>query len=220
MKSEEFWQFYEPLRPKLGFRSNGFARIFEHLDSFDRPVGIVETGCTRNADNWSGDGGSTRLFDHYAETHPGSVVYSVDLDAKATELCRSLVSDRVRIHTGDSVKFLQGLADRRPTDLPFVDLLYLDSFDVNFNDTSPSALHHIKELIASSPFIRADTLVVVDDCVVALFAVRSVDGSMSVVGPARIDGKGRYVADYARHVGAEQLMNGYQCGWVKMRTVA
>jgi len=45
----------------------------------------------------------------------------------AIAVCKSLVSEDVRTHVGDSVAFLAALARERPADLLSVDLLYLDS---------------------------------------------------------------------------------------------
>jgi len=84
VRSPEFWNYYETVRLALEWRSQSFTQMFDYLDRFDRPVGIIETGCVREVGNWRGDGGSTLLFDKYAQTHPGSVVQSVDIDAKAT----------------------------------------------------------------------------------------------------------------------------------------
>jgi hypothetical protein len=219
MKSDEFWSFYESVRPILNLRADSFARMFEYLDGFERPVGIVETGCTREPGNWRGDGQSSVLFDKYAQTHMGSLVLSVDIDPKATEVCRSLVSQHVRVHTGDSIKFLQALADNPLPEMPFVDLLYLDSYDLNWEDSTPSALHHVKELVAGAPFIRRHTLVAVDDCYVVTAGVSMPNGSLMPLRQPKIDGKGRFVADYAQHIGAEKVFEGYQCGWTKMRAV-
>jgi len=217
VRSKEFWQYLEGLRSMLGPRTVSFTKTFEWLDRFDRPVGIVETGCTRQADSWGGDGGSTILFDKYAEFHPGTTVYTVDSDTGAVALCRSLVSDRVRVHTGDSVEFLSALADSRPADLPFVDLLYLDSYDVDFDNELPSALHHMKELVAAAPIIHSETLVVVDDSPSSFTGFFGPDGQLHLIGPAKPSGKGKFVADYAQHVGAERLFDGYQSGWIRMR---
>jgi FkbM family methyltransferase len=220
MRSGDFWRYFDSLRPQLGARAPTFAATFEYLDRFDRPVGIVETGCTRQAGNWSGDGGSTLLFDKYAEFHPGTVVHTVDIDAAATALCRSLVSPRVTVHTGDSVAFLKGLADGGSVELPGVDLLYLDSYDVNFDDVGPSALHHMKELVAVSPLLHPQTLVVVDDSPSSFTGFVEAGGQIRLVAPPRIGGKGKFVAEYAQHVGAEKMFDGYQCGWTRMRGAA
>jgi Methyltransferase domain len=219
MRSDEFWEYYKTVRPLLDHRADSFAAMFEYLDRFDRPVGIIETGCTRQPGNWGGDGNSTVLFDRYAKTHPGTVVHSVDIDPEATAKCRTVVSNLVTVHTADSVKFLQSIADRRPSDLPFIDLLYLDSYDLNIEDSLPSAMHHMKELIASAPFIRADTLVAVDDCFHAYIGLPGAEGQIRIVRPPKIDGKGRFISEYAHHIGAEKVFEGYQCAWLKMRTV-
>jgi hypothetical protein len=164
VRSEEFWGYFDvQARQKLALRADTFAKICEYLDRFDRPVGIVETGCVRKADNWAGDGQSTILFDKYAQFHQGTVVYTVNLDEQATSMCRTLVSERVKVHTGDSVAFLKALADAPPNDLAAIDLLYLDSFDLDLEDVFPSAFHHMKELTAIAAMIHPETLVVVDD---------------------------------------------------------
>jgi len=217
MRSEEFWTFYENLRPQLAARATSFAAAFEYLDRFDRPVGIIETGCTRQAGNWTGDGGSTLLFDKYAQCHPGTVVHTVDLNPEATRVCQSLVSSRVSVHTGDSVTFLKGLADAPPAGLPGVDLLYLDSYDVNFDDVFPSAFHHMKELVAIAPLVRPDTLVMVDDSPSTFNGFVAPGGQLQLVRAPQVGGKGKFVAEYAQNVGATKIFEGYQQGWTGMR---
>ena len=156
MRSPNFWSWFDGIAgPQLAHRTEGFRKVFDYLDRFDRPVGIVETGCVRQQDNWAGDGQSTILFDRYAEFHPGSAVFSVDRDPEAAALCRSLVGAQVQIHAGDSLAYLKSLADHPPAGLEFLDLLYLDSFDVDFDDPLPSAIHHLKELLAIAPLVTA-----------------------------------------------------------------
>jgi hypothetical protein len=220
MRSTEFWKFYDTIKPQLAARADSLARTFEYLDALDQPVGIVETGCCRQVGNWAGDGGSTLLFDKYAQCHPGSAVYTVDIDPAATALCRSLVSGVVNVHTGDSVAFLRALADAPPADLPSVDLVYLDSYDVNFDDVFPSAFHHMKELVAISPLISAHTLVVVDDSPSAFTGFLNAEGQLLLVTPPKAGGKGKFVGEYAQHIGAEKLFEGYQCGWTRLRGTA
>ena len=142
MRSDDFWNYFDQIaRSKLARRADTFSKVFSYLDRFDRPVIIVETGCVRQKEAWEGDGQSTILFDKYAEFHPGSIVYSVDIDPAAAALCRSLVRPEVLIHTGDSVAFLRSLADRPACEVKSIDLLYLDSYDVNLQ--YPLSLIHI-----------------------------------------------------------------------------
>lgn len=218
MRSEEFWDYFErEARPNLRFRAETFPKIFHYLDRFDRPVGIVETGCLRTPGNWAGDGQSTLLFNKYAESHPQSVVFSVDLDAEAVARCRSVVGETVRIHCGDSVPYLKTLADHPPPELKFIDLLYLDSFDVNIDDPLPSAIHHLKELTAIAPLLRSETLVAVDDSPPSFIGLVGEDKSIKMLRPPRIGGKGKLIAEYATQIGARTQFTGYQCGWTNLR---
>jgi len=213
----EFWSWFDDVAsPKLAHRTEGFRKIFGYLDRFNRPIAIIETGCVRQRDNWAGDGQSTILFDKYAEFHSGSVVFSVNLDPQATALCRSLVSDRVRIRTGDSIAWLKSLTDDPPAELRYVDLLYLDSYDVDFDDPLPSAIHHLKELVAIVPLLSAGTLVAVDDSPSSFVGVHDPNSSFNLIRPPKIDGKGRLIAEYAAQIGAEVLFVDYQCAWLRI----
>jgi hypothetical protein len=60
MRSPNFWSWFDGFAgPQLAHRTEGFRKVFDYLDRFDRPVGIVETGCVRQQDNWAGDGQRT-----------------------------------------------------------------------------------------------------------------------------------------------------------------
>jgi hypothetical protein len=217
MRSPHFWSWFDRIAgPQLSHRTEGFRKVFEYLDRFDRPVVIVETGCVRLQDNWAGDGQSTILFDRYAEFQPGSAVFSVDRDPEAVALCRSLVGERVQIHAGDSLPYLKSLADRPPGGLEFLDLLYLDSFDVDFDNPLPSAIHHLKELLAIAPLVSFETLVVVDDSPCCFIGIPDGDNPVQPIRPPRIEGKGRLIAEYADQIGAENLFAEYQCGWLRL----
>ena len=169
MRSEAFWHYFEATRPRLKLRGATFAAMFEYLDRFDRPVGIIETGCMRRLEaELGGDGGSTILFDKYAEFHPGSTVHSLDIDEAAAQLCRRLVSDRVTITCGDSVSVLNGFAASPPRGFTSLDLLYLDSSDFDAGTLGVSTVHHLNELTAAQPLLHEDTMVVVDESPLSL----------------------------------------------------
>ena len=203
-RSGDFWNWFDTeARPRLTGRADTFVKMFEYLDQFDRPVGIIETGCVRKADNWEGDGQSTVLFDRYVH-YRGGTLYSVDIDPRATKVARKLTQHAL-IHTGDSVAFLKSLSRK---DAGPLDLLYLDSFDLVVSQPIPAALHHMNELTAILPLVRADTLVVVDDSpgVYEDHPFPHVD----------VGGKGMFVALHAKHVGADMVFHIYQAGWTHM----
>lgn len=199
----KFWKWFEDYaQPKLGIRADSSRLIFEYLDKLKCPVTIVETGCVRrepNDDCWYGDGCSTILFDKYVNDKGGRV-YSVDINPTATEMARSLVSKKAHIHTGDSIRWLASLKLKR------VDLLYLDSFDLDVLRPLASEVHHINELKAAMRLISPKTLVVVDDSPITYSDFNAIE----------VTGKGGLVAKYACENGADMMFSKYQTGWTGM----
>jgi len=190
-----FWPWFEAeAKPKLGIRDETFAAMFHYLDGFKRPVKIIETGCMRKLGNWAGDGCSTLMFDRYVKDKGGRFC-SVDIDRRAVELCESLISTEVV--NCDSVHWLREYASGS------IDLLYLDSFDLDMVRPLRSQVHHINELLAALPLIRPDTLVAVDDspCV------------RNSIGRTVVEGKGALVARYAEEAGATMIFGSYQVAW-------
>jgi hypothetical protein len=214
MNNPEFWSFFNTeAYPKLENRQQSMKYLFEYLDRLGRPVFVVETGCVRKMGTWSEEGQSTILFDRFVSQLPGSVMHSVDLAPQATALCRTLVSSSVQLHTGDSVAFLRTLARNPPPGFKYIDVLYLDSLDVDFANPHPSALHHMKELLAISTVIGPQTLVVVDDSPMEASYFLSPQ-TVNFVSKPVVSGKAKYVADYAETIGLAPVFTGYQVGWI------
>lgn len=211
-----FWEYFEnEAAPKLGVRVDTFRATFRYLDTIaDRSIGIVETGCVRDPDNWGGDGQSTILFDQYAQSRPGSCVYTVDLDPSAVAACKTLVSEVVRTHIGDSVGFLASLVRERPAELSTVDLLYLDLIDVDMFAPQVSATHHLKELLAIAPLLSPSTLVVVDDSPSMLLGYVNTNQFRAFNRAPKIGGKAMFIAEYAEAIGVKPCFTGYQSGWI------
>ena len=130
------------------------------------------------------------MWDHFVRTHKGEVC-TCDLDPQACQMTQSHVSQSTHIWNMDSVKFLWHFVPPQP-----IDLLYLDSFDLDLKNPHPSALHHLKELCAIIPKLRKGTLIVVDD--------------NFPNGP----GKGAYVAQFMANLGNPPVINDYQMAWV------
>ena len=79
--------------------------------------------------------------------------------------------------------------------MPRIDLLYLDSLDLDWANPHESALHHLKELCAASTMLREGSLVFVDD-------------NQSSVG------KGMYIRQYMTQIRAKQVWDNYLIGFV------
>lgn len=184
----DFW--LNSVYDKLSKRANSFDIITSRLEQLKRPVVIIETGCSRYQDSWEGDGNSTVIWDKFVN-HCGGAVYSVDIDSNATDHAKKLVSAKTSIITADSISWLKGLTTLRQS----VDLLYLDSYDIDWNNPEPSMKHHAMELNASLHLLQPGTIVAVDD-------------NFPNVG------KGYIVESVANALGWTNILNEYIKAWV------
>jgi len=186
-----FWeQFDNEWAPKLGMRMPTFRAVLREAQ-FRNVKSIVETGSVRQDQNWDGDGQSTVMLAEFAKER-GGFMTTVDIAREATDLARQLVPTAM-VHCGDSVKYLSKIGRQ-------IDLLYLDSYDVDMSTPHPAALHCLMELTAAQPFLHAGSIVFVDD---------SPMNSTMEVG-----GKGLYVAQYFRQLGIMPFTFGYQAAWI------
>lgn len=192
-------------------RGDGFKVIFEELEAIaideatnktpSFPVKIIETGCMRPGYTMDGDGSSTKLFDEFINFYGGNLL-SIDITPDHAKFAAANTSDKTEVICEDSVKTLWGLSSRR------LNMLYLDSYDVDFNNPILSNLHHMKEMIAVSKLLRNGTIVAIDDC-------RFYEGDHRIPAgtPASIVGKGVFVQDFMKDIGASLIFDGYQKVW-------
>jgi len=173
-------------------RAVGFDIIFRLLlnqkqSNFD----IVETGTLRTPGNWM-DGQSARLFSDFVELYGGQM-RSVDIDSVACEAARNTItSDKFSVAHSDSVAWL-----KQQTDLDQVDLFYLDSYDVDWNDDTASAQHHLMEFKTIEPHLKPGAVVAIDD-------------NSRWVNNNRRTGKGRAIVEYLETQGHFPIMDEYQ----------
>jgi len=173
-------------------RAAGFDLAFAHLESRAQDqYHIIETGTLRNPGNWK-DGQSARLFTEFVEHHGGSV-RSVDIDPAAVASARSAIqSEKFKATCMDSVLYLA-----TQLDLDCVDLFYLDSYDVKWNNDHASAQHHLQEFQVIESHLKPGALVVIDD-------------NSRFLNNNQRTGKGHYIADYLQAKGHEPLYDAYQ----------
>ncbi len=220
MSKNNFYDSFEKIAPKLGVREKSFRKIFGYLDKLADPIVIVETGCIRIKDNFSGDGQSTLLFDMYAQFRGnGAKVYTVDINPEATKICSEVVSKNVTIMTGDSVGYLNNLTNKFYEEKKNVSFFYLDSYDLDWRSPEQSCEHHLKELVSIKKILKKDTLVVVDDSPIIGYLEERKEGMLDLVPfglvpKPTISGKGSLVHQYAVHTGAKLLFSNYQSGWI------
>lgn len=176
--------------PKIGIRGPTFrAVIREALARHHKTV--VETGCIRKVDNWAGDGQSSVIWNDYCKWNQGQFK-TVDIDQVACETTRELIPE-AGVACGNSLLYL---AQERGV----IDVLYLDSYDVDMNVPHPAALHCIMELLSARKRLQTGSIVFVDDSPVGQDFV--------------VQGKGKYVAEYFREMGVAPFTFAYQVAWI------
>jgi hypothetical protein len=174
-------------------RYKGFRRIFEGLlENKKKDYTIVETGTLRTEDNWA-DGQSSLLFYEFINIFGGKLI-SIDINKDAIKICEETLKNRIPktgkaklvLITGDSLKELDKLDEN-------VDLLYLDSCDLDKNNPNTSMEHHLNELIAAKKVINKskNLLIATDD-------------------NFKECGKGKLVMEWAKKTHQEVLLEAYQ----------
>jgi hypothetical protein len=140
-------------------------------ERFENPF-VVETGCIRAEDDFTGAGFSTYLFGAYLSRRGGQLV-SVDLSEGNCRFARAWTEcfgPSVCIVTSDSVAWLERC--RRQ-----IDVLYLDSMDT---DVPGCGEHALRELQAALPRLGDRSVVIIDD---TAYQARSFRGKGSQAVP-------------------------------------
>ena len=127
-----------------------FQNVLNNLGGV--PLNIVETGTSA----WGAD--STRLWDEYVR-NSGGRVRSVDLRPEPSMRLSGKLSKNTELSIGDSVEFLQSLYDNKES----VDLIYLDSYDVYWENPEPAELHGEAEFKIAMELVRVGGIILIDD---------------------------------------------------------
>ena len=186
--------------PNLSQRAATFRAMFIYLLNKQQKFHyIIETGTVHgthsNIRKRMAEGYSTVLFSEFVKEHNGKVL-SIDINAEHCEISRKLCNNSVQVDiiTDDSVEYLWKFKPSHP-----IDLVYLDSFDLDANNPHPSAFHHIKEFLAIERHLQNGALIVVDD---------HVDDEI---------GKGTYIQQFFKNIGLTPFFKDYQIGWIYKR---
>ena len=147
-------------------RIETFKGVLKFLDK-NKPKLLIETGTARgrfdiNLKSMCGDGASTLLFAIWCSKND-AVLYTVDIDSTCIENSKRNIKclgldDYVEFIISDSVEFLNLI------DISDIQFLYLDSYDFDYNNPTPSQLHHLKEYMAVKDKLDKNCCILIDDC--------------------------------------------------------
>lgn len=167
-------QKMEEVLSRTRSRRTTYERALRYLDEHNPKV-IVETGTCRgdseklmmyDSSHWldwlATDGGSTIIFALWCSQNDAKV-YTVDISKENLEYCRKNIETLglgkfVGFEHSDSVKWL---AETKLSDLKFV---YLDSYDFDDKNPSPSQQHHLMEYLNLRDKLAKKCHILIDDC--------------------------------------------------------
>ncbi|MCE9583957.1 MAG: class I SAM-dependent methyltransferase [Planctomycetes bacterium] len=147
------YQAHPAIWSDFHLRARSWKVLLEACLGLGRPLTIVETGTAC-------DNGSTWLF-HLLTRSTGGVVHTIDINEDLCGFVSEVASkvgagEEIVVHCGDSPSVLRTFRDP-------IDVLYLDSYDVDWTNPSGSMEHHLQELKAAWPLLARRSIVAFDD---------------------------------------------------------
>jgi hypothetical protein len=180
-----------------------FKELFKNMDG-KKDLIILETGIASAGTN------STYLFDQYIRKYGGKF-WSVDINKGLVDAHQGNMCSGTTLVCDDSVNFLKSWVQNNSE--KNVDVIYLDSYDLDWYNPQPSAIHGLNEYLALLPVLKKDTLLLIDDTPAnpywldtrgTLYNDMIKYYSMNNCLP----GKGQYVLDVTKN--ADTLLHNYQ----------
>jgi hypothetical protein len=128
-----------------------FKELFKNM-STDRPLNILESGIA------SAGTQSTYLFNEFVRKYGGRF-WSVDINRALVDRHSGNMCPATTLVCEDSVSFFAEWTKKNET----ADVVYLDSWDLDFYNPNPSGVHGLREYQALVPAFRPGSLLLIDD---------------------------------------------------------
>jgi hypothetical protein len=187
-----------------------FKKLFEQMGTPKEPI-ILESGISIQ---------STYLFNEVVRKYGGRF-WSVDNDPELVSTHQGNMCPGTQLVHNDSVVFFKEwaytsslpLESIYTSGIPKADVIYLDSYDLDFYNPEPSAKHCLAEYMALKPAIKKDTLLLIDDTPMNPYWLdtrgETYYDMLDYYGMFGImPGKGMYVLDEVKN--ADKLIHNYQ----------
>ena len=180
-----------------------FKKLFEQMGTPKEPI-ILESGIASRGTQ------STYLFNEVVRKYGGRF-WSVDNDPELVAAHQGNMCPGTKLVHNDSVAFFKEWINTTPS--PKADIIYLDSYDLDFYNPEPSAKHGLAEYMALKPAIKKDTLLLIDDTPINPYWLDTRGSTyydmLDYYGMFGImPGKGMYVLDVVNN--ADKLIHNYQ----------
>jgi hypothetical protein len=196
---------YEMFSNKTGTKKHlnylTFRRLFEEMKDLKSPY-ILESGIASAGTN------STYLFNEYVRKY-GGFFWSVDINRSLVERHKGNMCPATQLICNDSVAFFTDWSKTHEV----ANVIYLDSYDLDFYDPQPSGNHGLAEYKSLIPVIKKDTLLLIDDTPVNPYWLDTrgqlyTDMCTYYSTNNFLPGKGMYVLNEVKN--ANMLLHNYQ----------
>ena len=137
-------------------------KVYYYFASLKRPINILETGCGHynHTDKFAT---MTYIFANILNSLNGGSLLTIDINEDNLNKCKEItknLSHIINYKLGDSLDVLKNLDEQY---IKSLDLIILDSYDLNLFDPNPSAIHHLRELLAVYDKLNKNCLIAIDD---------------------------------------------------------
>jgi len=178
-----------------------FRELFKNM-STSRPLTILESGIA------SAGTKSTYLFNEFVRKYGGRF-WSVDINNELVIEHQNKMCPATTLVCRDSVEFFTEWAKQGEA----ADVIYLDSWDLNFYNPVPAAVHGLNEYKAILPTVRPGSLLLIDDTPSTPYWLDDREKTFSdmkqlYLKDKILPGKGMYVLSEPKN--AEILLHNYQ----------
>jgi hypothetical protein len=149
--STEKYEMFSNVGKPMHLNYLTFKELFKNMNSRNNLI-ILESGIA------SAGTQSTYLFNEYIKKYGGKF-WSVDININLVETHRGNMCPGTTLVYDDSVNFFKNWVKSND----YVDVVYLDSYDLDFYDPIPSATHGLNEYLSLLPVLKNKSLLLIDD---------------------------------------------------------
>lgn len=130
-----------------------FKKLLNEMNG-KKDLKILETGIASAGTN------STYLFNEYIRKYGGQL-WSVDINRELVDIHKGNMCHGTTLVCDDSVHFLNEWVKLNPNTQ--ADVVYLDSWDLDWYNPCPAANHGLNEYLAILPALKQNSLLLIDD---------------------------------------------------------
>lgn len=179
-----------------------FKELFKQMINIKEPI-ILESGIASAGTN------STYLFNEYIKKYGGKF-WSVDINKQLVDHHSNNMCPASTLVCNDSVSFFKEWVKENKK----ADVIYLDSYDLDWYNPQPAAIHGLNEYLALNPVLNNGSLLLIDDTPSDPYWLDTRGDLYNDMidyynnNNNKMPGKGMYVIDVYKN--AELLMHNYQ----------